>query len=72
MSPRELLSTADVAVELGVTPRRVLALLGNRRRTGFPAPYATTRERAFKLWRPADIERWAATWDRSPGRRRKS
>lgn len=67
---RELLTTAEVAVELGVSPRRVSQLLERRR--DFPRPYAVTRgvrrERGLKLWRPEDIEAWAASADRSVGR----
>ena len=72
MAPRELLTTAEVAQVLGVSSRRVLQLLN--RTPGFPKPYAITRgirrTHGLRLWRPADIERWAATADRSAGRRR--
>ena len=68
--PRELLTTAEVAAELGVTPRRVSQLVD--RRPDFPAPYAVTRgvrrSSGLRLWRPQDIERWAAEADRSVGR----
>lgn len=69
-APRELLTTAEVAAELGVSPRRVSQLL--ERRADFPRPYAVTRgvRRAagLRLWRPEDVARWAATADRSVGR----
>lgn len=69
-APRELLTTAEVAAELGISARRVAQLLEVR--PDFPRPYAVTRgvRRAsgLRLWRPADIERWAATADRSVGR----
>jgi hypothetical protein len=72
MSPRELLTTAEVAQVLGVTPRRVSQLAERRR--DFPRPYAVTRgvrrDSGLRLWLPADIDRWVATADRSPGRRR--
>jgi plasmid maintenance system antidote protein VapI len=68
---RELLTTAEVAQVLGVTPRRVSQLVERRR--DFPAPYAVTRgvrrDSGLRLWRPEDIDRWARTADRSPGRR---
>ena len=66
--PRELLTTADVAEVLGVTPRRVAQLADHRR--DFPAPYAITRGRKrIRLWRPEDIEAWARQANRTPGRR---
>jgi hypothetical protein len=71
MSPRELLTTAEVAQVLGVTPRRV-AQLADRRRD-FPQPYAVTRgvrrTSGLRLWLPEDVEEWARTADRTPGRR---
>lgn len=65
---RHLLNTGEVARVLGVTPARVTQLSGTR--ADFPAPYAYTLlgERGMNLWRPADIERWRDTADRSPGR----
>jgi hypothetical protein len=69
-APRELLTTAEVAAELGVSPRRVSQLL--ERRSDFPRPYAVTRgvrrSAGLRLWRPEDVARWAATADRSVGR----
>lgn len=68
--PRELLTTSEVAAQLGVSRRRVSQLAAERR--DFPAPYAVTRgvKRAsgLRLWRPEDIERWAASADRTVGR----
>jgi hypothetical protein len=70
---RELLTTAEVAQVLGVTPRRVSQLLERRR--DFPRPFAVTRgvrrTTGLRLWQPDDIERWAATADRTAGRRAK-
>lgn len=71
VAPRELLTTGEVAEVLGVTARRVRQLV-ERGTPGFPAPYAVTRARGQQLWRPEDIERWAASADRSAGRRRKT
>ena len=69
-APRELLTTAEVAAQLGVSPRRVSQLVV--RRPDFPRPYAITRgvrrSTGLRLWRPEDIERWAAEADRSVGR----
>jgi hypothetical protein len=74
MTPRELLTTAEAAVELGVTPRRVAQLAATR--PDFPAPYAVTRgvrrEHGIRLWRPEDIDRWNAAADRSAGRPRRA
>jgi hypothetical protein len=67
MAPRELLVTADVAAILGVSPGRVRQLL--ERRSDFPRPYAVTRG-GVRLWRPADVERWARSADRTVGRPR--
>jgi hypothetical protein len=71
-APRELLTTAEVAAELGVSPRRVSQLL--ELRPDFPRPYAVTRgvrrSAGLRLWRPADVQRWAASADRSVGRPR--
>lgn len=61
----ELVTTADVAVILGVTSRRARWLADHR--PGFPAPYAVTPS-GIRLWHRADIERWDALTDRSPGR----
>ena len=70
--PRELLTAAAVAEVLGVSARRVSQLADNRE--DFPKPYAITRASQRKvgqrLWLPRDIEHWAATADRTPGRAR--
>jgi predicted DNA-binding transcriptional regulator AlpA len=66
-APRELLTAGEVAVDLGVSRRRVLQLL--ERRSDFPRPYAVTRGAGrISLWRPEDIAAWASTADRSVGR----
>jgi hypothetical protein len=66
--PRELLTSAEVAVVLGVSVRRVSQLAKDR--PDFPSPYAITRGgKRMRLWRPEDIEWWAANADRTPGRR---
>lgn len=65
-APRELLTSAEVGEVLGVNASRVVQLL--ERRPDFPRPYAITPGTAMRLWRPKDIERWAATADRSVGR----
>ena len=64
---RELLTTADVAVVLGVSRRRAAWLADNR--SNFPKPYARTPTN-IRLWRRADIEQWSSTADRSTGRPR--
>jgi hypothetical protein len=64
---RELLTTTDVALVLGVSRRRAAWLADNR--PGFPEPYAATPA-GVRLWRRADVERWAATADRTAGRPR--
>jgi hypothetical protein len=70
ISPRELLTTAEVAQVLGVSPLRV-AQLAERRRD-FPPPYEITRgvrrTSGLRLWLPDEIDRWAATADGSVGR----
>lgn len=65
--PRELLTTADVARVLSVSPRRVAQLADHR--PDFPEPYAITRPpQSIRLWQPEDIEHWLRTANRSPGR----
>lgn len=70
--PRELLTTAEVAEVLGVSPRRVSQLADDR--PDFPQPFAVTRgvrrQRGLRLWLPEDVETWAATADRRAGRPR--
>jgi predicted DNA-binding transcriptional regulator AlpA len=65
-APRELLTAAEVAADLGVSRRRVSQLL--ELRADFPRPYAVTRGSGLRLWRAEDIERWDASADRSAGR----
>lgn len=67
MPPRELLTTADVARVIGVSPRRVAQLADHR--PDFPEPYAITRPpQSIRLWTPEAIDAWQRTADRSPGR----
>jgi predicted XRE-type DNA-binding protein len=62
----ELLSSAQVAERLGVSRRRVNALAAARS-SAFPAPAVVAG--GVRLWRAGDVERFAASWDRRPGRR---
>ena len=67
------LNTGEVAERLGVTPARIRQLSKERGRAGdFPAPraYTVMGGNHMKLWRPADIERWAHEGDRALGRPR--
>jgi hypothetical protein len=69
MPPLELLTVAEVAKQLDVSRSRVAQL---SQRDDFPAPYAITRgvrrDRGIRLWLPDDVERFAASWDRTLGR----
>jgi predicted DNA-binding transcriptional regulator AlpA len=64
----ELLGASDVAERLGVSRRRVSALVKVRK--DFPPPFAIT-PRGVRLWRAEDVEEWARLADRSVGRPRK-
>jgi len=82
VAPRELWTTADVGRYLVVTQRRVLVLLEERERNGFPEPHAITPDQpatdrsrgrpGIRLWQPNDVVRWAASYERRPGRPRKA
>jgi predicted DNA-binding transcriptional regulator AlpA len=61
----DLITTAEAAERLGVTPRRVRALV--KLRPDFPRP--AVRRPNLLLWNAAEVEHWAATADRKPGRR---
>jgi predicted DNA-binding transcriptional regulator AlpA len=61
----DLINATEVAAILGVSRRRVYALL--RERPDFPPP--VREDGTGRLWRRRSIERWAATADRAPGRR---
>lgn len=62
----DLVDTREVAAILGVSVRRVSSLaLG---RPDFPPPVYQGGPRG-RVWRRKAIVRWAATADRSPGRR---
>ena len=50
-----LLSVAEIAHMLGVTPQRVLQLAEER---GFPGPIQELQRSRY--WRTTDIQRWAA------------
>jgi len=69
----ELLTTAEVADVLGVSRSRVDQLAV---RSDFPAPFARTRginrTSGLRLWKPVDIDRFAKTWERQPGRPRRA
>ena len=60
-----VITTRDAAARLGVTPRRVRALA--ERRADFPQP--ALRAGRVLLWSAEEIEHWARTADRRPGRR---
>jgi predicted DNA-binding transcriptional regulator AlpA len=65
-----LLTTRDVAQLLGVSSQRVRQLIADR--PDFPAPFVESRtERGIgtRRWKRADIVRWNANANRSPGRR---
>jgi predicted DNA-binding transcriptional regulator AlpA len=67
---QKLLTTRDVAQLLDISPQRVRQLV--RDRDDFPAPAIESRtERGVgtRRWRRQDVERWAASADRSHGRR---
>jgi predicted DNA-binding transcriptional regulator AlpA len=59
----DLVGTADIARRLGVTRQRVGQL---RQRGDFPAPVA--RLGLGQLWRWSEVDAWATTWRRRPGR----
>ena len=61
----ELITTAEVATRLGVTPGRVRQLL--TRRSDFPQPAVRTPNAL--LWDAGQIDAWADTADRTAGRR---
>jgi len=58
---QELVGVAEVAALLGVSTQRVDQLA---RTEGFPAPVAVLA--AGRIWRRADIERWARRTGRRP------
>lgn len=61
----ELMSAAEIAVELGISRQRVHQL---RDTTAFPAPLADLRGGA--VWDAATVRRFNETWQRRPGRPR--
>lgn len=60
----ELLSSTDVAEILGVSRQRVHQLVADH--SEFPTPYA--RLGSGPIWTRPVVERFAATWARTPGR----
>jgi predicted DNA-binding transcriptional regulator AlpA len=70
-STDELLTTAQVARLLGISPQRVRQLVQRSRQNDFPAPAEqtrTTRGVGIRRWRRSDVERWNADGDRANGR----
>jgi hypothetical protein len=63
----ELMGLSEVAIELGVSVRRAHQLQAEDR---FPQTLA--RLRCGPIWEAEDIRAFLATWDRSPGRRKKN
>ena len=59
----ELMSAAEIAVELGVARQRVHQL---RSTAAFPAPLAELRGGA--VWDAAAVRKFAREWERKPGR----
>jgi hypothetical protein len=66
----DLIESRELAEILGVNQRRANAIASGRR--DFPAPAFEQRDRngrvIRRLWRRAQVERWLAVADRSPGR----
>jgi hypothetical protein len=62
-SGEPILGLQEVATLLGVTKQRVCALA---KRADFPAPAAALAQ--GKAWHRTDVERFAASWNRKPGR----
>lgn len=61
----ELVGTAEIADELGVTTQRLHQIRASDR-LGFPEPVTTLT--CGKIWVRSDINAWARTWRRKPGR----
>jgi predicted DNA-binding transcriptional regulator AlpA len=61
--PMELVGAVEIAELLGVSRARVHQLASRKE---FPKPVATLA--MGSIWRKRDIERWAETWPRRPGR----
>ena len=64
--PAPHVGLTEIAQILGVKRQRAYVLA---KRKDFPAPVTATK--AGRAWKRADIEKWEATWDRTPGRPRK-
>jgi hypothetical protein len=61
----EVVGVAELAALLDVAPQRASAL---KDRNGFPPPIATLK--SGPIWVRANVEHFARTWDRKPGRPR--
>lgn len=61
----ELVGYAEIATIAGVSRQRARELSG---KPGFPPPAVVTASGPLRV--KADVERWLASWDRSPGRPR--
>lgn len=62
----ELVGITEIGAMLGVTRQRASSL---QARPDFPAPVAQLA--SGPVWRKADLSRFAASWERKPGRPRK-
>jgi hypothetical protein len=64
---RELVGLKGAAQLLGISKQQAFAL---SQRKGFPPPFA--RLESGPIWHPNAIKQFAATWERKPGRPKKS
>lgn len=70
MTQPDLITSAEAAAIAGISPStfRTLTARGQHTKTPVPAPAFTASKGQASLWHRVDIERWAATRDRSRGR----